>query len=44
MKNTGLDDNIISRIKAMSANGATQSDIADTLGLSTGTVNEVLRS
>ena len=38
-----LNVNIISRIKSMQANGATQSDIAEAIGLSTSTINRVLR-
>ena len=34
----------VSRIKSMRANGYTQAEIADALGMSTTTVNEVLRS
>jgi len=39
-----VNTSTISRIKGMRANGATQSEIADALGLSTTTVNEILRS
>lgn len=39
-----VNASVISRIKGMRANGATQAEIADAIGLSTTTVNEVLRS
>lgn len=38
-----LTTNVISRAKAMRASGHTQAEIADTLGISTTTVNEILR-
>jgi predicted DNA binding protein len=39
-----VSTNVISRAKAMRASGHTQAEIADTLGISTTTVNEILRS
>lgn len=42
--NKTVSPSVISRIKSMQANGATQSEIADALGLSTSTVNSVLKT
>lgn len=41
--NRVVNTNVISRAKAMQASGHTQSEIADALGLSTTTINQVLR-
>ena len=39
-----VSESTIARVKAMRSNGATQAEIADTLGLSSTTVNTILRS
>lgn len=38
----GLSDNMVARIRAMAASGATQAEIADAVGVSTSSVNKVL--
>lgn len=43
-KNTDVSTTVISRAKSLSANGATQAEIANILGLSTTKINEILRS
>ena len=43
-KNNSVSPTVISRAKSLSANGATQAEIAKALGLSTTTINEILRN
>ena len=42
--NKNINTTTISRAKSMRASGATQAEIAEALGLSTTTINEILRS
>lgn len=43
-KNNEISQSVISRVKSLSANGATQAEIAKALGFSTTKVNEILRN
>ena len=42
--NSNITTSVISRAKSMQASGATQAEIADALGISTTSVNNILNS